>query len=198
MKWRRVSYVCRWFTALPSQLLLNCLTRVLVSASLWRMDERTTLSHVRPRVCLLSCIVFLHPSSSSSSSSCSLTPSASALNHPTVCASVCAFSEFLFSPSRRFLPLVCAVARLQEQHVAGAEKEKKATVRRGEKKAHWQKSSFPRSLHVVSYWKKKEKTSITTVIHNSEDVASVEMNCAARLNVDFCVRWCLFCAYGLQ
>lgn len=150
--------------ALPPRLGLNCLTPVLVSASLWWMDGCQHDSVTHSPLCVLLCLdvyfLFLHSSTSSSSST--LTPSFSAFNHLTVPVflSLCFFfsgflpapclphriSAFLLLSSCRFLPLICAVDCLPEQHVAGGETK---TQEWGGKKAHWQKL-LPPSLLVAA------------------------------------------------
>lgn len=144
--------------ALPPRLGLNCLTHVLVSASLWWIDSCQHDSVTHSPSCVLLCFdvyyFFLHSSSSSST----LTPSFYAFNHLTVPVFLCLcffLSEFLSVPclSHRisaflllspchFLTLVCAVDCLPEQHVAGGEKKKQVLGGGGGAK-HTDKSSFP-------------------------------------------------------
>lgn len=136
----------------PLRLGLNCLTHVLVSPSLWWMDGCQHDSVTHSPLCVLLCLdvyyLFLHSSSSST-----LTQSLSAFNHLTLCLCFSRFlsvprsshctSAFLLLSSRCFLPLVCAVDCLPEQHVAGGERKRQQW---GGKKAHWQKLLPPSSL----------------------------------------------------
>lgn len=119
------------------------------------MAASTTLSHIHPcvfcyvwmcisysfippppplwlRVCLPSIIsLFLSPSLSVF------------LGFSQCLAPLIAPQRFLLLPSRCFLPLVCAVDCLPEQHVAGGERKRQQW---GGKKAHWQKLLPPSSL----------------------------------------------------
>lgn len=140
---------------------LNCLTRVLVSASLWWMDGCQHDSVTHSPSCVLLCLdvyyLFLHSSSSTST----LTPSFSAFNHLTVLVflRLCFFSlgfsqclshhiscvslTFLLSLSSSRL-----CSRLSARATCGRWWEEKSRSEEG-KKAQWQKL-LPPSLLVAT------------------------------------------------
>jgi len=186
-------------SSLP-RLGFNCLTHVLVSASLCWMDGCQRDCHTFTLLCfsLFGFILLVASLLLLNSDSRFLCLESS--HRPCVSPSVILLYLFLrVSPSSlpvlcfpliTFFPSACAVDCLPEQHVQVVRGKKKSRVRIERK--HTGKNSFPPKFAC----REKKPTSITFVIercsHNSQDVASVEMNAAARLDVYFCVDLCLF------
>lgn len=135
--------------ALLPEVGLNCLTCVMVSASQWWMDgcQHDSVTYSPSCFSLSGGVLF-------TLSLVFLIPHLLRVPLPSVVPYLCfpvlvslsASLHFSYFSPFAFLPLVCAVDCLPEQHVAGGERKKQPWRR---KKAHWQKL-LPPSLLVAA------------------------------------------------